>query len=177
MVGEEQGSVETQEMDAKRQAAERAYALGYEYEAKYGNCPQCVLAAIQDVLGGVDDVLIKAAHGLAGGGGLTTRGTCGALSGGMMAIASRYGRDRQSFDKGRFMSSYAKSKALLEKFVAEFGSPICADVQTRLFGRSFDLWSREDYAAFEEAGGHRDKCTHVTGTVARWVTEMLQEGR
>lgn len=70
---------------------------------------------------------------------------------------------------------YAKSKELLDKFVGEFGSPICGDVQTRLMGRSFDLWSG-DYQAFEEAGGHRDKCPQVVGTVAKWVVEMLEEG-
>ncbi|MGQ9676164.1 MAG: C-GCAxxG-C-C family (seleno)protein [Chloroflexota bacterium] len=175
MASNEREKAESQSADAKRQAAERAYALGFEYEQKYENCAQCLLAAVHELVGGVDEALFKASHNLAGGGGLTTKGTCGALSGGMLAFGSRYGRERENFTKRTGIRRYAKSKELLEKFVGEFGSPICGDVQTRLMGRSFDLWS-EDYKAFEEAGGHRDKCPHVVGTVAKWVVEMFEEG-
>jgi C_GCAxxG_C_C family probable redox protein len=155
----------------------RAYALAYENEQKYGCCPQCVLAAIQDVLGIVDDATFKASHGLAGGGGLSTGGTCGALSGGMLALSARYGRDRAHFGDGRFTQSYRLGKRLYDRFVAEFGSPLCAEVQTRLFGRPFDMWDAKDYRAFEEAGGHRDKCPSVTGRVASWTAEMLIEAQ
>ncbi len=144
----------------------RAYALAYEYEQKYGCCPQCVLAAIQDVLGIVDDVTFKAAHALAGGGGLSGGGTCGALSGGMLALGARYGRDHADFAGRRYRQSFLLAKRLYDRFVAEFGSPICAQVQTSIFGRSFDLWDAEDHAAFKEAGGHRDKCPSVAGKVA-----------
>ena len=153
----------------------RAYSLGYENEQKYGCCPQCVLAAIQDVLGVVDDATFKASHGLAAGGGLSTGGTCGALAGGMLALSAKCGRDRAHFGNGRFMQSYELGKRLHERFVAEFGSPICAGVQTKLLGRPFNMWDAKDFKAFEEAGGHRDKCPKVVGTVAGWTAEMLIE--
>ena len=153
----------------------RAYSLGYENEQKYGCCPQCVLAAIQDVLGVVDDATFKASHGLAAGGGLSTGGTCGALAGGMLALSAKYGRDRAHFGNGRFIQSYELGKRLHDRFVAEFGSPICAEVQTRLLGRPFNMWDANDFKAFEAAGGHRDKCTRVAGTVAAWTAEMLIE--
>ena len=153
----------------------RAYSLGYDNEQKYGCCPQCVLAAIQDVLGVVDDATFKASHGLAAGGGLSTEGTCGALAGGMLALSARYGRDRAHFGNGRFLQSYELGKRLHEQFVAEFGSAICGEVQTRLMGRPFNMWDPKDFKAFEEAGGHRDKCPKVTGAVASWTTEMLIE--
>jgi C_GCAxxG_C_C family probable redox protein len=153
--------------------AEKAYALAYEFEQKYGNCPQCVLGAIQEAVGPVDDAIFKAGHALAGGAALTGTGTCGALSGGMLAIAAKYGRDRASFGKGKFLLSYQLSKDLLERFVAEFGSPICAAVQTNVLGRAFDLWDTRDFQAFETAGGHVDKCPRVAGLVARWTAEIL----
>lgn len=161
---------------AKRQEMiDRAYSLGYTYEQKYGCCSQCVLAAIDDVFGlGIDQVF-KASHSLAGGGAITTRGTCGALNGGMMAISARYGRDRQNFDKGLYMEAFVPAKKLFDRFVAEFGSPICGDVQTKLFGRSYDFWKPEEFAAFEAAGGHRDKCPSVVGRAARWTAEILLE--
>ena len=47
-----------------------AYAKARQYEMDYGCCPQCLLAALQETVGLVDDQLIKASHGLSGGGGL-----------------------------------------------------------------------------------------------------------
>ncbi|MBI4306585.1 MAG: C_GCAxxG_C_C family protein [Chloroflexi bacterium] len=154
---------------------DKAYSLAYEYEQRHGNCPQCVLAAMQEVFGAVDDEVFKAAHGLAGGAALSTKGTCGALTGAMLAISSKYGRDRQSFARGGFSASYKLSKRLLDQFVAEFGSPICQDIQTKLLGRSFDMWDRNDYKAFELAGGHTDKCPAVAGKAAMWTAELLLE--
>ena len=156
-----------------QEKAEKAYALAYEFEQKYGNCPQCVLAAIQEAVGVVDDVVFKAGHALAGGGALSGAGTCGALSGGMLAIAAKYGRDRVTFAKGRSRLSYQLSKALLDRFVAEFGSPICAAVQTKMLGRAYDLWDPKDYKAFEAAGAHVDKCPQVAGSAAKWTAEIL----
>jgi C_GCAxxG_C_C family probable redox protein len=160
---------------AVQEITRRAYSLAYENEQKYGGCPQCVLAAIQDVLGIVDDATFKASHGLAAGGGLSTGGTCGALAGGMLALSAKCGRDRAHFGNGRFMQSYELGKRLHDRFVAKFGSPICAEVQTKLMGRPFNMWDAKDFKAFEEAGGHRDKCTDVAGTVAGWTAEMLIE--
>lgn len=164
------------EMDSGDEQAklDKAYALAFENEQKIGCCSQCVLAAIQDVLGGIDDAVFKAAHTLAGGGALTTGGTCGALAGGMLALGSHYGRDRAHFAQGQhFMPSYRLGKQLQDRFVAEFGSPVCAEIQKKILGKSFDLWNRDDFKAFEAAGGHLDKCPHVAGQVAKWITEIL----
>jgi C_GCAxxG_C_C family probable redox protein len=159
----------------KQQTLDQAYALGFEFEQKYTNCAQCVLAAIQETLGGIDDEVFKAANALAGGAGLSTKGTCGALSGGMMAISTRYGRDRASFTTSRTRAAAALAKRLYDTFVAEFGSPICTDVHMALFGRSFDFWNPDDSPAFEAAGGHMDKCPSVVGKTARWTAEILLE--
>jgi C_GCAxxG_C_C family probable redox protein len=159
--------------EARQEAIDRAYALAYENEQKYGCCPQCVLAAIQDVLGIVDDATFKASHALAGGGGLSGGGTCGALNGGMLALGARYGRTRDQFASRRYRQSFLLAKQLYDRFVAEFGSPICAQVQTKIFGRSFDLWDAEDHAAFKAAGGHVDRCPTVAAKVAGWTAELL----
>lgn len=157
----------------RKEILEQVYARAFEYEQKFGSCPQCVLAAIQDVFGTVDDAVFKAGHALAGGLGLTTNGTCGALSGGVMALCCKHGRTRDDFAKGRYLKSYRLGKRLYDRFVQEYGSCICRDVQERIFGRSFNLWDAEEYAEFERAGGHKDKCPSVTGNVAMWVAELL----
>jgi len=150
-----------------------AYRLAFEYESKYGSCPQCVIAAVGEVFNLKIEDVFKAGHSLAGGLGLSGSGTCGALSGGAMVLSYKYGRERMNFARGRSLKSYILTRKLYDRFVNEFGSCICKDVQKKIMGRSFDLWDAEDFKRFEEAGGHRDKCPSVSGKVARWVSEII----
>jgi C_GCAxxG_C_C family probable redox protein len=161
----------------RQQILDRAYQAAYEYEQTFGSCPQCVLAAIQDVLGTGGDDLFKAAHGLAGGGALTQRGTCGALAGAMLAVGAEHGRSRADFAGGPRLQSYLLAKKVFDAFVEEFGSPICADIQTHEMGRSYDLWDEKDFEAFLKAGAHEDKCTKVAGTAARIAAGVLLDAR
>ena len=48
------------------EALEKAYNLGKEYEKTYRGCSQCVIAALQDVLGVGSDDVFKAATGPGG---------------------------------------------------------------------------------------------------------------
>ena len=153
----------------------RAYELGYEYESRYRGCSQCVIAAIQDTLGIRDDAVFRAASGLAGGGALTGTGACGGYVGGVMVLGQLQGRERSGFDDaaGIRFRSFDLAKRLADRFGAEFGGTICRDVQTRVFGRSFDLRDPEDFARFEAAGAHRDKCPEVVGKAARMAVEII----
>jgi hypothetical protein len=90
-----------------------------------------------------------------------------------MALSFMYGRELKDMDKGRFLEAQVLVKRLYDKFVEEFGSCVCRDVQQKIFGKSFNLWDTEEYKEFEAMGGHRDKCPDVTGKVARWVAEIL----
>jgi C_GCAxxG_C_C family probable redox protein len=159
----------------KKQTTEKAYSLAYEFEQKYGACSQCVLAALQETVGSIADEVFKAAYALAGGGAKTGQGTCGALAGGMLAISAKYGRERTDFETVRSTEASNLAKILYDRFVDEFGSPICATVQEAIFGRSFDLWDPEERQAFEKAGGHREKCPMVVGKAAMWTAEILLE--
>jgi C_GCAxxG_C_C family probable redox protein len=152
----------------------RVYDLAFAYERDYGCCSQCVLAALQDELGVGDDGLLRASHTLAGGGAVTVTGTCGALAGALLAVGSVHGRERADFGAGPHAESFRQGKRVIDAFVEEFGSPLCADVQARLMGRSFNLLDPEDFRAFEAAGGHTDKCTHVVGVAAQIAARILQ---
>ena len=48
---------------------ENAYELGRHYERTYGGCSQCVVAALQDTYDTRNDEILRAATGLAAGGG------------------------------------------------------------------------------------------------------------
>ena len=157
--------------DAKKALGEQAYEKAVKYELDYGCCPQCVLATVQETVGGVDDQTIKASHGLSGGGALLGEGVCGALTGGLMALSTKYGRDRDKLDKGRFINNFNKSKELTERFRAEFGGVTCKELQQQFTGRTYDMWNAEEYKAFDQARGQQ--CARATGTVTKWVVEML----
>ena len=161
-------------MESKEDLIERAYRHGYEYEAQKGSCPQCVLAALKDTLHVGDDRVFQAAHGLTGGTSLSSEGTCGALAGGAMAISMLIGRTYPEFQAGeRKRRVFKYTKMLYDRFIAEYGSPLCCDVQKKLFGRSYRLDDKEQYAAFEQAGAHVDKCPSVAGNVAKWTADIL----
>lgn len=157
--------------EEKQVVAEQAYQKALQYELDYGCCPQCVLATVQETVGYVDDSTIKASHGLSGGGGLMGHGACGALTGGLMAISAKFGRDRDKLDTGRCINNFKKTKTLVERFRQEFGGITCQDLQKNFTGRTYDMWNADEYKAFSDARGKQ--CAHATALVTKWVVEML----
>jgi C_GCAxxG_C_C family probable redox protein len=154
-----------------------AYDLGFEYEKVYKGCSQCVLAAIQDLFEAKNDDVFRAASGLAGGAGLCGDGCCGGYSGGIMALSQFYGRTREKFldpDRTR-KRSFDLAKKLHDKFIAEYGSVICRDIQQKIFGRPFYIRDADEFGKFEKAGAHDEKCPAVVGKATRWVAEILME--
>lgn len=161
-------------MESVEQVISKAESLGFKYEAEIGSCPQCVLAALHETIGIGDENLIKSADSLAGGTALSAQGTCGALVGGMLAIGFLEGRKYNDFKLGKRNRRVFKfAKLLYDKFIEEYGSPLCKDVQKKLFGRSYVLLDPKEYREFEEAGAHVDKCPSVAGNVARWTAEII----
>ncbi|MEM0466962.1 MAG: C-GCAxxG-C-C family protein [Candidatus Thermoplasmatota archaeon] len=161
-------------MTSEQEVLDAAYERAYHYEATRGSCPQCVLAALQETLHIGDEHLFQAADVLAGGTSLTSKGTCGALAGGMLALGLLTGREYTIFQSGgKKRRVFLFSKILYDRFIEEYGSPLCCDVQKKLFGRSFNLNDKDEYAAFEKAGAHVDKCPSVAANVARWTAEII----
>ena len=158
-------------IEQKLSLGEQAYEKALKYELDYGCCPQCVLATVQETIGIVDDQTIKASHGLSGGGALSGEGVCGALTGGLMALSAKYGRDRDKLDRGRYINNFKKAQDLTERFQREFGGVTCRQLQKQFTGRTYDMWNAEEYKAFSDARGL--KCANATGTVTKWVIEML----
>jgi C_GCAxxG_C_C family probable redox protein len=161
-------------MTQKQDIPQKAYDLAFNYEARLGCCPQCVLAALKETLQVTDEALFQASQGLTGGTALSAQGTCGALAGGMLAISSLVGRTYQEFsagEKNRLVFKY--TKLLHDRFLQEYGSILCCGVQTKLFGRSYKLNDKQEYEAFEKAGAHVDKCPSVAGNTAKWTSEII----
>jgi C_GCAxxG_C_C family probable redox protein len=161
-------------MKGKEEILQEVYDKAYRYEAERGSCPQCVLSAIFETLDIGDPETIKAADAMAGGTALSTEGTCGALVGGLLAIGAVVGRTYENFRKGESRRRvFQYSKKLYDRFIREYGSPICKNIHLKLFGRTFNLLDSKDYQEFEKMGAHNDKCTSISGNAARWAAEII----
>ena len=161
-------------------AAEKAYKLGKEYEKTYKGCSQCVIAALQDALDIRNDDIFKAATGLAGGGGGTLDGSCGSYVGSIMVLGSLLGRERDKFDDFESVAPDSRAFKLFRKFrdkyIQEYGSVVCRNIQTKIFGRPYYIADPDEMKKFEDIGGHGDKgCPEVVGKAARWMAELILE--
>jgi len=156
---------------------DRAGSLAAEYEARYRGCAQSVLAALQDVFDMRDDEVFKAASGLSGGSGLSGMGSCGALSGGVMAIGILFGRERNEFDDpgGKRMVAYRLASQLCDRFAEAYGSVVCREIQTVHLGREFDLWDRQDYMEFDDVAYKAGRCPELVDKAARWAAEIIMD--
>lgn len=163
-------------MENRNETLNKLEELACEYERKYGGCTQCVLGAFKTVFGSISDDVFKAGTGLAGGIGLTGN-NCGAFTGGVIALSTYIGRDFENFsDPGRIrFESFRIARKLIQRFIEEYGSINCRDIQTKIMGRYFNLQDAGEHAEFVAAGGHDDKCPVVCGKAARWAAEILEE--
>jgi hypothetical protein len=61
------------------------------------------------------------------------------------------------------------------KFIQEFGTAMCAQIQMKRYGRSYFLRDADEAKKFDEAGAHEldDKCGDIVGIGARMVMEIL----
>jgi C_GCAxxG_C_C family probable redox protein len=158
-------------MKERSELIQKAYDLAFDLETKYGCCPQCVLTAVKETIGGVTDETIKASHGLSGGGGLMGHGACGALTGGLLALSTKRGRDADKLHKGRGISNFQSGRQLVDKFHKEFGGITCEQLQHRFTGRTWNMWNSTEYKAFTQARG--EQCARATALVTGWAIEIM----
>lgn len=151
--------------------AAKAYQKAFDYELQYGCCPQCVLTTIKETVGYVTDETIKASHGLSGGGGLAGLGTCGALTGGLLALSCKRGRDLCNIEKGKFINNFKVGKVLVERFKEEFGGITCEQLQKQFTGKTYDMWDPAEYSKFDKE--RKNQCANATGLVTKWVVELM----
>lgn len=147
----------------------------FEYEKKYHGCSQCVLRALQDHLNLGDGDAFKAASAFAGGIGSLGE-TCGALTGGIMAIGLAVGRDKleDSTLSSRYQKAMELTRELHRRFKKEFGSVKCWSIQKTIFGRHFGISAEP--IEFIRAGGY-EECPKVVKKAARIAGEIILRER
>jgi C_GCAxxG_C_C family probable redox protein len=166
--------------EEKRQLMKDAYDLGFRYEHDYHGCSQAALGALQDVFGISNKAVFKAAHGLVGGVGASSLGTCGALTGACMFLSLLYGRERDSIqipdpEHLRFKGHTLCSR-VLGKFLQLWGSCECREIQKKNFqGKWFKAGDPKQMAEFQALGGHTYVCPNVVGKAVMWSAEVILE--
>jgi C_GCAxxG_C_C family probable redox protein len=131
-----------------------------------------VLAALQAKVGGIDDRVFKAGSCLSGG--VVGRGeTCGALTGGMLAIGNEVGRERLE-DVPQLRKARDIATELYLRFQQEVGHTLCSEIHTLKFGRAYRLYEPDELKAFHAIGGHDDNgCPQVCAAAARITADIL----
>ncbi|MFQ6075362.1 MAG: C-GCAxxG-C-C family protein [Candidatus Bathyarchaeia archaeon] len=88
------------------------------------NCAESVLKTVTGVWGYHNSLIPRIATPF--GGGIGRRGLlCGALTGGLMAIGSRFGRDKGGEPRDK---AYGPAAEFVKRFEEEFGSLNCYDL-------------------------------------------------
>ena len=159
--------------EKKDEILNKAFELGKKYEQECTGCAQTAVAAIFESLGIWNEDVFRAASGLADGLGLTGDGSCGALVGSSMVIGYLFGRGREDFkDMYKPMKSYTLVKKLHDKYLKQYGSCRCFDVQEKTMGRTFNLWNADEMKEAFKAG-MMDNCSTIVGNVAKLATKII----
>ncbi|MFH0825799.1 MAG: C-GCAxxG-C-C family protein [Pseudomonadota bacterium] len=125
-------------------------------------CAESVLLAIAEAKGIRSDIVPKIATGFCSGIARTGR-TCGALSGGIMAIGMLFGR---STPGESVLDTYDRVRQLLDMFDSKFGSTTCKE----LIG--CDLGTEEGRKYFQESD-LRQRCTRITEETTRMAMNLI----
>jgi C_GCAxxG_C_C family probable redox protein len=123
------------------------------------------LLAVCQQLGIQDELIPRIASAFAGGIG-GTGSVCGALSGAVMAIGLRHGRQKPTERDAR---AYALTQELRRRFQAEMGDIECR----KLTG--MDLSTREGIKRFMQSDVPTRVCLPAVGAAYQMVTELLNE--
>jgi C_GCAxxG_C_C family probable redox protein len=104
--------------DEIRQIVLKYYEQGF-------HCAESIAHTIHELFPEQSGPVDKVASGFCGGIGRCHEDVCGALSGGVIALGSMYGREKgeENIDK-----VVALSLELRRRFVGEFGTTVCRDV-------------------------------------------------
>jgi C_GCAxxG_C_C family probable redox protein len=151
-----------------------------DYEEVSISCSQGTLAALQEefkLAGGRD--IIKAATFMPGI--ASRKETCGAVTGGLMALGLAFGRDRVNDPdpntpeaKEHLLKLREKAWRFCEEFKKEFGSTMCGDIRPKIMGRDYNSMDPKDRQQFLDDDGPK-KCRVPPEKAARIAASILLE--
>jgi C_GCAxxG_C_C family probable redox protein len=132
------------------------------------NCAQSVFYSFCEILKLDKNTALKLSSGF--GGGMGHKGeVCGAVTGGIMVIGSKFGRgekDDQSFSE----ITYQKTTELMDKFTGQHGTCLC-----RQLLNGCDLATEEGRKQFKENDLKNKICLGCVKSVVEIVENLLNE--
>jgi len=123
------------------------------------NCCQCVVGAFADRLGYGEEELEAIAAGF--GGGMFRGETCGAVTGGILALGCAFGDDKERM--------HEKTARFQTEFIDRFGATMCRD----LLGYDFSVPGEQERA--EAAGVKAERCPGYVCGAAEIIDRLLDE--
>jgi len=166
---------------SRQELLDKAYELGVNYLENSGSCSQSTVAGVHAILD-FDDSVVKVATSSCGGQAQQGLGTCGGLIGGTMVLDYFFGRPVENLSDKEVIqanldiaaTAYKVPMLLYDKYVKEYGTVICAQMQRQFFGRIYCFTDPEEMQKFRNTGNSK-KCQDVVGKAARWIMEILLE--
>ena len=144
-------------MKTRSEIAVEKFLAGY-------NCAQAVLYSFSDELGFDKNTALRLATGF-GAGMARKQNTCGAVTGGIIAIGLKHGRGEDQ-DRALTDETYRKVRELLWQFEATYGTSLC---RTLLNG--CDLNTPEGQQYFKQ----NDLLNRTCKPCVQSVVEMLED--
>lgn len=140
--------------------------IGVEMFSKGYNCAQAVFAALAEEIG--IDKLTALKVGGAFGGGMGRNGlTCGAVTGALMAIGYKYGKDSEENTTGKDFT-YKLVNQFFKEFVEENGSIECKTLV------GYDIVKEEEHKAAADKGVFKTVCPKVVGNAIEIAERLLK---
>jgi len=122
---------------------------------------------MQESLGRVDDLMIKAVGPMAGGSRMGS--LCGALQAGILTLGMLYGAEGENLgSQEALVESFQPVKRFYQEFEKAFGSRLCPEIIHA------DLEVPEERKRWVERGGKRE-CALLCGRTVRILFDIIRE--
>lgn len=133
------------------------------------NCAQSSFLALSDQFGLGNPEIVKALTPLPG---IAERGeTCGAVTGGLLALGLVFGRDNIN-DWQAYRDSLIPANTFCDRFIKETGSTQCCEIVEKSFGTRLDLRDPQDLAQFQRSDA-TEKCSNIVKTAVRIAADLI----
>jgi len=157
----------------KEQILDRVQRMAEVYEQVTQSCAKSSALAVMEEFG-LGNIKIVTALSPFPGVALTGE-TCGAVSGGMVALSLYFGQD-DLLNVGANAGVYAKCRKFIQRFLREMGTTKCKDIHENvIFGQYYETADpNEGYPAFVKDRGF-EKCGLPPGIGVRIAARIIIE--
>ena len=158
----------------KQQLVEKAVEAAVEAELRFGICSRNVLIGLKTILPDMPEEMITASLSLAAGTGAAS-GSCGAYCAGLLGVGLKFNSTlaEEIENSDLQMAGVEKFKEYRDRFLSEWGTVLCPEIQKKLFGKSFYLVDPKQDEEFVNLEDHLEKCAIPIGAATRLAAEMI----